>query len=102
MELFRSGKATIDDPVAFGGGVMKKSFDCVEMKDRIQQKMRKQMEGLSGEQRRALLRDALDKSVSPIGDLWRALGQRSQTYADCVAETGSGYGNKGPGHIQQS
>ncbi len=71
---------------------MKKNFDCVEMKDAIQQRMRRQMEGLSGEQRRAVLRDALEKSPSPIGDLWRALERRSTRPAECVAEAEGGYG----------
>jgi len=72
---------------------MKKNFDCVEMKDGIQKRMIRQMEGLSGEQRRAVLRDALEKSLSPIGELWRALERRSVTPAGCVAEEGGGYGD---------
>jgi hypothetical protein len=74
---------------------MKKNFDCVEMKDGIQQRMRRQMEGLSSEQRRVLLRDALEKSLSPIGELWRALERRSVTPVDCVAEAGTAHGVTG-------
>ena len=70
---------------------MKKSFDCVEMKDAIQQRMRRQMEGLSGEQKRAMLREALEKSPSTIGELWRALERRSARPAECVAEAEGGY-----------
>jgi hypothetical protein len=77
---------------------MKKNFDCVKMKDGIQKRMIKQTEGLSGEERRAVLRAALEKSLSPIGELWRALERRSTTPADCVAETGGGYGDTRPEH----
>lgn len=66
---------------------MKKAFDCVAMKDAIQKQMIKQIAGLSGEQRRAAVRDVLEKSHSPIGDLWRTLGRRATADGTCVAET---------------
>ena len=70
---------------------MKKAFDCVAMKDNIQRRMRKQMEGLSYEQRRVAIRTALESSRSPIGDLWRALERRELTRVGRVAEAGGTY-----------
>lgn len=67
---------------------MKKAFDCVAMKDAIQKQMIKQIAGLSDEQRRAAVRDVLEKSHSPIGDLWRTLERRATADGTCVAETG--------------
>jgi hypothetical protein len=71
---------------------MKKAFDCVAMKDDIQKQMFKQMEGLSDEQRRAAVREVLEKSRSPVGDLWRTLERRAMADVTCVAETGDAYG----------
>jgi len=71
---------------------MKKAFDCVEMKDNIQKLMFKQMEGLSDEQRRAAVRDVLEKSRSPVGQLWRTLERRGVADVGRVAETGETYG----------
>jgi len=71
---------------------MKKTFDCVAMKDDIQKQMFKQMEGLSHEQRRAAVRTVLEKSRSPVGDLWRTLERRAMEGVTCVAETGEAYG----------
>jgi len=71
---------------------MKKTFDCMVLKDGIQQRMLKQMEGLSGMQQRAAIRNSLEKSRSPIGELWRALEQRSAVPTECVAEAGGAYG----------
>ena len=71
---------------------MKNAFDCVAMKDAIQKQMIKQIEGLSDEQRRAAVRDVLEKSRSPIGDLWRTLKRRATADGTCVAETGGMFG----------
>ena len=75
-------------------GVMKKTFDCIAMKDAIQQRLLKRMEGLSYEQRRAAVRDVLEKSRSPIGDLWRKLEPRAKAGVARVAETGEAYGGE--------
>ncbi len=75
---------------------MKKAFDCVAMKDNIQQRLLKQMEGLSYEQRRVAIKRVLDDSRSPIGDLWRALQDRAPAAASRVAEAGCGYGAEPP------
>jgi hypothetical protein len=74
---------------------MRKAFDCVAMKDDIQKRMRKQMKGLSCEQQRAAIRDALESSRSPIGELWRALESRAAGTASRVAEAGGVYGADG-------
>jgi len=71
---------------------MKKTFECVMLKDGIQQRMLKQMEGLSGVQQRAAIRNSLEKSRSPIGELWRALERRSAAPAEHVAEADGSYG----------
>ena len=70
---------------------MKKTFDCVAMKDNIQQRLLKQMEGLSYEQRRVAIQSALESSRSPIGEFWRALERRESMRAGRVAETGEIY-----------
>lgn len=71
---------------------MKKEFDCMSMKNGIQKRMLKQMEGLSSEQQRMVVRDALEESQSSIGELWRALGNKARSSANCVAETIEAYG----------
>jgi len=71
---------------------MKKTFDCVAMKDAIQKQLSRQVEGFSAEQRRAAMREVLEKSRSPIGDLWRTLERRAMADVTCVAETGEAYG----------
>ena len=70
---------------------MKKAFDCVAMKDNIQRRLLKQMEGLSFEQRRVAIQSALENSRSPIGDLWRALERKELTRVARVAEAGGTY-----------
>ena len=72
---------------------MKKTFDCLVLKDNIQKQMLKQMEGFSADKRRETLRAALEASRSPIGNLWRTLGNRPIVDALCVAEKSTRYGN---------
>ena len=57
--------------------MMKKTFDCVQMKDRIQQRLRKQEFGQTPGQIRAEIQDTLSRSHSPIGELWRSLSRQS-------------------------
>ena len=66
---------------------MKKDFDCVEMKNEIQRKLRAEYAGLSDTERRARMRQDIlaDPVLGPI--LRRSLEQRS-----CVMEEPSGYG----------
>lgn len=66
---------------------MNKAFDCVEMKDRIQQRLMKQMAGKSTAARHAAIRNTLSRSRSPIGELWRVLEARSIAPGARVAET---------------
>jgi hypothetical protein len=79
---------------------MKKTFDCIAMKDAIQQRLLKRMEGLSYEQRRAAVRDVLEKSRSPVGDLWRKLELRAMAGVARVAETGEAYGGERHGSVK--
>ncbi len=50
-----------------------KAFDCVELKDRIYAKLRKEYRGLTDEQIRDRSRRKLATSQSPIARLWRSL-----------------------------
>ncbi len=70
---------------------MKKRFDCVAMKDAIQTRLMKDMEGLSVAQRREAIRKDLNASQSPIGDIWRSLTEGRDKLAG-VAEGRDTYG----------
>lgn len=72
-------------------GMMKKTFDCVQMKDRIQQRLRNQEAGQTPGQIRAEIQDTLSRSHSPIGELWRSLLQKSHLR---VAEPSEKYGSR--------
>jgi len=74
---------------------MKKQFDCVAMKERIQQGLQAELEGLSPGQRRERMLSCLRGSRSPIGELWRALERRNSESASHVAEADGRYGGKG-------
>ncbi len=69
---------------------MKKTFDCVQMKDRIQQRLLKQGVGQTAGEIRAEIQDTLSRSHSPIGELWRSLSQQSNLR---VAESPFKYGS---------
>jgi len=71
--------------------MMKKRFDCVAMKDAIQARLIRDMEGLSGVQRREAIRRDLNASQSPIGDIWRSLTEGRSKLAG-VAEGRDAYG----------
>jgi len=70
---------------------MKKRFDCVEMKDAVQARLNRAMEGLSGAQRREAIRKDLNASQSPIGEIWRSLTE-GRGKAAGVAESRDAYG----------
>lgn len=53
-----------------------KSFDCVEMKDAIQAKLRKEYEGLTPQQVREKRQRKLATSDNEIGVKWRRIQQR--------------------------
>ena len=57
---------------------MKKSFDCLEMKEAIQEKIQNRLEGMSAEQMNQAIRDCLSASQSPIGRLWRQMEARDR------------------------
>ena len=50
-----------------------KDFDCVEMKNAIQQELLKQRAGLSDEEVRVRIRHELETSQSPIARWWRSI-----------------------------
>lgn len=49
----------------------KKDFDCVEMKNEIQQKLRKLSAGMTDEEYRAYIKKTLDEADGVIGRLWK-------------------------------
>ena len=73
---------------------MKKSLNCIAMKDQIQARLNGEFKGLSYEGRRAAIYAALHRSRSPIGRLWRELLDRNRAKSSPakVAETGVEYG----------
>jgi hypothetical protein len=52
---------------------MNKNFDCVEMKNAIQAKIRKENEGLSDEEIARRRHEWLEKSDDPLAQWWRSL-----------------------------
>ena len=55
----------------------KKDFDCVEMKNDIQKKILKEMEGLSPKDQRSKIRQ--DILANPrLGSLWKKLEEKRQ------------------------
>jgi hypothetical protein len=73
---------------------MKKHFDCVAMKDRIQRRLLTEMKGLTTEQKRATIREVLDGSLSSVGELWRQISGEARTTTSRVAESAAVYGSK--------
>lgn len=49
----------------------RKSFDCVAMKDRLQQELQESLRGLNPAEERAEIRRRLEQSGSPVARLWR-------------------------------
>jgi len=74
------------------GTAVKKKFDCVDMKDKIQTRLLRDQAGLSGPERVAAIQRALDRSRSPIGGLWRKLKDREDGRVARVAEDREKYG----------
>ena len=52
-----------------------KTFDCVEMKNRIQAELREEYEGLSEDEIAARRRAWLETSDDPVARKWRQLGK---------------------------
>jgi len=56
-----------------------KSFDCVQMKHEIQQRIREEMEGLSREEQRRRTEEAI--LADPVlAQIWRNLSTRTQNH----------------------
>lgn len=53
----------------------KKSFDCVQMKNRIQARHRREYSGLKTEEVRRRIKKRLATSNDPVARKWRAIGQ---------------------------
>jgi hypothetical protein len=58
-----------------------KTFDCVKMKDEIQEKLRLRWQGLSGQELIGRMKRDIDESNSPIAEWWRHLEKKPQTTA---------------------
>lgn len=54
-----------------------KPFDCVEMKDEIQQRLAREYAGLSPDEKRRRLDAELASSEDSVARKWRALRQRA-------------------------
>ena len=50
-----------------------KTFDCVEMKDRIQAQLANEYRGLTDEEKRRRIADELATSDDPVARKWRAV-----------------------------
>jgi len=60
---------------------MKKKFDCVEMKNMIQTKLRLQREGMSDQAIQDQVEEELAVSQSPVAKYWRAIsGKRGAVH----------------------
>jgi hypothetical protein len=73
---------------------MKKSFDCVEMKNQIQKELLERWRGLTPEQIRLSIRAELMTDESVIGRLWRRLEARDRAAgaaASAVCESPEAY-----------
>ena len=66
-----------------------KQFDCVQMKNDIQARMRRRYAGWTDEERQADIERRLAESDSPVGRLWRDL--TGKTAVSKVAETPAKY-----------
>ena len=58
-----------------------KSFDCVEMKNEIQAKLRKECEGLSESEIARRRQQWLETSDSPVAKWWRSMRASKQEQA---------------------
>ena len=58
---------------------MKKDFDCVEMKNLIQQKLREQRKGMTDKNIEAQIERGLEISQTPIAQLWRRIRKKKDT-----------------------
>jgi hypothetical protein len=56
-----------------------KSFDCVEMKNRIQARHRKEWAGLTDEEARCLIQEELSNGDDVVSRKWRRLKAREVT-----------------------
>lgn len=52
---------------------MEKTVDCLALKDQVQEAMRRDQEGMSGEEIRARMRAQLEQSSSIIARKWRSV-----------------------------
>lgn len=57
----------------------KKDFDSVETKNEIQSQLLKDQRGMSDQEARIAVREALRSSKSPVAQLWRKLQKNSST-----------------------
>lgn len=58
-----------------------KEFDCVEMKDRIQERMLRRQAGMTDQECREDIRRILATSDSPVAKMWRSMTTATPTDA---------------------
>lgn len=73
-----------------------KAFDCLAMKSQLQRQLLDRLQGLTCDEQRAIIRNDLKQSNSPMGCLWRALAGAGSTATGTlnVAEDSSDYDSK--------
>jgi hypothetical protein len=55
----------------------RKTFDCVEMKDRIHARLEEKWQGLTDEEIRAAIARELNTSDAPVARWWRAVAAKT-------------------------
>ena len=64
---------------------IKKDFDCVEMKNKIQQKLHEQRKGMTDDEIEAQMEQRLRTSQSPVAQLWRRISKKQESSAGSSA-----------------
>jgi len=64
-------------PIAAGGRLMEKSFNCLKMKEDVQQKLLHRFDGMNASQMNAAIDAELSASQTPAGRFWRLLTAQS-------------------------
>jgi len=58
--------------------IRRKTFDCVEMKRRVQLELARENEGLTDEEQRARITRELASADDPVSRKWRALAEKTR------------------------
>ena len=58
--------------------IMKKSFDCVEMKNEIQRRLHEERKGMTPSEIKVAVEEKLEKSQAPIAQWWRKINKKKK------------------------